>query len=179
MDKILWIVAVLCLLIFLNSFKVRKGYMFICFIISLLVIFRDSYLEILLFFIEIVLPILISLVVGYYIMKYKSMMHGGGYSSYSFNYTKYENSKNKKENSNKKESNKNYGEGTLKEYYDELGVDYSVSDEVLKKNHKKLARIYHPDMNQDKGEKEIKIMEEKLKRINEAYEKIKEYRGII
>ena len=38
--------------------------------------------------------------------------------------------------------------------------------------------MYHPDMNQDKSEKEIKIMEDKFKRINEAYEKIKEYRGI-
>lgn len=68
--------------------------------------------------------------------------------------------------------------GRMKEYYAELGVDENISDEELKKNHKKLVREYHPDMHHNKSEQERKVYEEKFKKINEAYENIKKSRGL-
>ena len=52
-----------------------------------------------------------------------------------------------------------------KDYYKILGVDKTASKEDIKKQYKKLARKYHPDVNP--GNKEA---EEKFKAINEAHE---------
>src|SRR6516165_5981884 len=52
-----------------------------------------------------------------------------------------------------------------KDYYEILGVPRSASDADIKKNFRKLAREYHPDVAKDK-----KKAEEKFKEINEAYE---------
>jgi curved DNA-binding protein len=52
-----------------------------------------------------------------------------------------------------------------KDYYKTLGVDRNASQEEIKKAFRKLARQYHPDMNQ--GDKRS---EEKFKEINEANE---------
>ena len=52
-----------------------------------------------------------------------------------------------------------------KDYYKTLGVDRNASQEEIKKAFRKLARQYHPDMNQ--GDKSS---EEKFKEINEANE---------
>jgi curved DNA-binding protein len=52
-----------------------------------------------------------------------------------------------------------------KDYYKILGVDKSASKQDIKKQYKKLARKYHPDVNP--GNKEA---EEKFKAINEAHE---------
>lgn len=52
-----------------------------------------------------------------------------------------------------------------RDYYEVLGVDKSASEEDIKKAYRKLAKKYHPDMNQgDKG------AESKFKELNEAYE---------
>lgn len=52
-----------------------------------------------------------------------------------------------------------------RDYYEVLGVDKSASEEEIKKSYRKLAKKYHPDMNQgDKG------AEGKFKELNEAYE---------
>ncbi len=56
-----------------------------------------------------------------------------------------------------------------KDYYDVLGVSRDASQEDIKKAFRKLARKYHPDVNEDK-----KAAEEKFKEINEAFEVLKD-----
>ena len=52
-----------------------------------------------------------------------------------------------------------------KDYYSILGVSREASPEEIKKAFRKLARLYHPDMAQEKTG-----AEEKFKEINEAHE---------
>lgn len=54
-----------------------------------------------------------------------------------------------------------------KDYYKTLGVDKTASQDEIKKAYRKLARKYHPDINQEAG------AEEKVKEVNEAYEVLK------
>lgn len=54
----------------------------------------------------------------------------------------------------------------MKNYYEELEVSRSASDEVINKAYKVLAKKYHPDSTNKNKE----IAEERLKNINEAYE---------
>jgi len=55
-----------------------------------------------------------------------------------------------------------------RDFYETLGVERNASDEDLKKAYRKLARQYHPDL--QNGEQQKKQAEEKFKEINEAYE---------
>src|SRR6056297_3754688 len=52
-----------------------------------------------------------------------------------------------------------------KDYYELLGVDRDADQKDIKKAYRKLAKKYHPDMNQDG-----KDTSEKFKEISEAYE---------
>ncbi len=56
----------------------------------------------------------------------------------------------------------------FEDYYATLGVARSASQEELKRAFRKLAREYHPDMNQAPG------AEARFKQINEAYEVLKD-----
>ncbi|WP_179345389.1 DnaJ C-terminal domain-containing protein [Winogradskyella ursingii] len=51
------------------------------------------------------------------------------------------------------------------DYYDILGIDKNASKAEIKKSYRKLARKYHPDLNPNDKEAEIKF-----KQINEAHE---------
>lgn len=55
-----------------------------------------------------------------------------------------------------------------RDYYEVLGVAKGSSDEDIKKAYRRLASKYHPDKVVDEAEK--KVLEEKLKEVNEAYE---------
>jgi molecular chaperone DnaJ len=55
-----------------------------------------------------------------------------------------------------------------RDFYETLGVERNASDEDLKKAYRKLARQFHPDL--QNGDQQKKQAEEKFKEINEAYE---------
>jgi molecular chaperone DnaJ len=50
------------------------------------------------------------------------------------------------------------------DYYEVLGVPRNASEEEIKREFRKLAKLYHPDRNRESG------AEEKFKEINEAYQ---------
>jgi len=64
--------------------------------------------------------------------------------------------------------------------YNILGVDRNASDDDVKKAYRKLVREYHPDRMQAKGVPEdfMKIANEKMTEINQAYEQICKERGL-
>lgn len=56
----------------------------------------------------------------------------------------------------------------FKDYYQSLGVDKAASPEVIQRAYRKLARKFHPDVNQSPG------AEDRFKEISEAYEVLKD-----
>ena len=54
-----------------------------------------------------------------------------------------------------------------RDYYEVLGVSKGAGDDEIRKSHRKLAKKYHPDLNQGNDE-----AAEKFKELNEAYEVI-------
>ena len=80
-------------------------------------------------------------------------------------------------------SHRNYSiEGSLKEYLakvrnalDLFGVDSIYQFDVVKKEYKRLAKKYHPDLNANKPELIKKIYNKKFMKIKESYELLEEY----
>jgi DnaJ like chaperone protein len=63
--------------------------------------------------------------------------------------------------------------------YKILEIERSASDEEVKKAYRKMAMKYHPDKVSHLGEDYKKAADEKFKRVNEAYDKIKKERNMI
>ncbi|MGM0688087.1 MAG: DnaJ C-terminal domain-containing protein [Bacillota bacterium] len=59
----------------------------------------------------------------------------------------------------------------FQDYYELLGVDRKATDKEIKSAYRKLARKWHPDLHPAAEKKEA---EEKFKKINEAYEVLKD-----
>lgn len=64
-------------------------------------------------------------------------------------------------------------------HYKILGVDKNATPEEIKKAYRKLATEFHPDKVAYLGEDIRKDAEEKFRKINIAYEKVKKEKGII
>jgi len=62
--------------------------------------------------------------------------------------------------------------------YKILEVAPSVSDEELKKAYRKQAMKHHPDKVNHLGDDIRKVAEERFAKLNEAYDRIKKYRGM-
>lgn len=85
---------------------------------------------------------------------------GSGYSNYS--------------GGSNSSSSTNYS----KDPYKVLGIDSSASDDEVKKAYRRMAMKYHPDRVADMSEEIQRNAAEQMKEINEAYESIKQRRGM-
>lgn len=63
-------------------------------------------------------------------------------------------------------------------FYQTLGVDASISDEDLKKTYRKLVLQYHPDKVAHLGAEHAESAKQKFQKIQAAYSKIKQQRGL-
>jgi DnaJ like chaperone protein len=62
--------------------------------------------------------------------------------------------------------------------YKILEIEHGASDEEVKKAYRRMAMKYHPDKVSHLGDDYRKTAEEKFKKVNEAYEKIKKERNM-
>ncbi len=62
--------------------------------------------------------------------------------------------------------------------YKILEIERTASNDEVKKAYRKMAMKYHPDKVSHLGEDYRKSADEKFKKVNEAYEKIKKERNM-
>ena len=69
--------------------------------------------------------------------------------------------------------------GNIKNPYSILGISDTATNEEVKKAYRRLAMKFHPDKVENLGEEVKKNAEQQFREINEAYETIKNQRGIV
>ena len=62
--------------------------------------------------------------------------------------------------------------------YEVLGISPNATDDEVKKAYRRMAMKYHPDKVANAGEEIRQQATDKFRAINEAYEHIKQQRGI-
>lgn len=67
---------------------------------------------------------------------------------------------------------------SLADAYKILEIDQDVEDVEVKRAYRRMASKYHPDKNRNVGEEHQKMAEEKFIKVQEAYEKVKQTRGM-
>lgn len=107
---------------------------------------------------------------------------------FSKKYNQGEYDQNKKQSNNqsgnsgqsKSQNNKRHKSNgiTVDDAYDILKVDSNASDAEIKKAYRALAIIYHPDKVSSLGDEAIRQATESMKQINQAWELVKEARGM-
>ncbi|MCQ2203865.1 MAG: TerB family tellurite resistance protein [Bacteroidales bacterium] len=73
---------------------------------------------------------------------------------------------------------KTYSSDNIDDAYKVLEITKSATDDEVKKAYRMMAKKYHPDTVAELGEEAQKEAEVKFKKLKEAYEKIKESRGM-
>ena len=68
----------------------------------------------------------------------------------------------------------------LADSYSMLGVKPDASDDEIRRAYRKLAKKYHPDAVRSRGltDEEAKAADERMKRINTAWNAVKDERGL-
>lgn len=103
------------------------------------------------------------------------------YNQGEYKYNESNDNKKKDENKNKSKSNSNRsksGSISVSEAYDILKVAGNASDAEVKKAYRVLAMMYHPDKFYSLGDEAIRQATESMKQINQAWDVVKEARGI-
>ena len=62
--------------------------------------------------------------------------------------------------------------------YDILGVSKTASDDQIKTVYRKMVKKYHPDKLTGVSEDVVKMAKEKFQSVKDAYDKIRQQRGI-
>ena len=103
-----------------------------------------------------------------------------------YNESYYNKNQNKKKNENKNRDNEYSksnssnisGSISVNEAYDILRVDSNASDAEIKKAYRVLALMYHPDKVSSLGDEAVRQATESMKQINQAWDVVKEARGM-
>ena len=123
--------------------------------------------------------------------KYKQGEYNYDENRNEYKESYYNKSQDKKQNK-KKNENKNRDNGysksnsnrsisgsiSVSEAYDILRVDSNASDAEIKKAYRVLALMYHPDKVSSLGDEAVRQATESMKQINQAWDVVKEARGM-
>ena len=67
---------------------------------------------------------------------------------------------------------------SIADAYKILEIEKGATDQEVKKAYRQMARKYHPDKNRNVGEEYQEMAKEKFIKVQEAYDQIKDARGM-
>ncbi len=114
---------------------------------------------------------------GYYKTKTKTKTNTDSQHKQNYNYSQSSNQSYKQKSEEYSDSEK-YTTIEEQEAYNILGVGCNASDDEIKKAYRALAVKYHPDRVARLGDEAIRQATESMKEINNAWDFVKESRGI-